>query len=240
MLVLFYFLALIAEIFGTVGGFGSSIFFVPVASFFFEPKLVLGITAFFHVFSNISKLILFGKKIDFKVAIKFIIPSVIGVIIGALLIANQSGEVFALLIGIFLVLFAIYFLIYPQDAILASNKNIIIGGSTAGFLAGFLGTGGVIRGAAMAAFNLEKNVFVATSALVDLFVDISRSVIYYQNEFIAFDKLIYILPLIAISFVGSFIGKLILNKLNQDKFRKIVLILIALMGSLSIFKFVWQ
>ena len=69
MLVLFYFLALIAEIFGTVGGFGSSIFFVPVASFFFEPKLVLGITAFFHVFSNISKLILFGKKIDFKVGI---------------------------------------------------------------------------------------------------------------------------------------------------------------------------
>lgn len=239
MLVLFYFLALIAEVIGTIGGFGSSIFFVPVASFFFEPKMVLGITAFFHVFSNISKLILFGKKIDFKVAIKFIIPSVVGVIIGALLIANQSGEIFALLIGIFLVLFALYFLIFPQDAILASNKNIIIGGSTAGFLAGFLGTGGVIRGAAMAAFNLEKNVFVATSAFVDLFVDISRSVIYYQNEFIVFEKLIYILPLILISFVGSYIGKLILEKLNQERFRKIVLILIALMGSLSIFKFIW-
>lgn len=240
MLVLFYFLALVAEVIGTIGGFGSSIFFVPIASFFFEPKLVLGITAFFHVFSNISKLILFGKHIKMKIAIKFIIPSVIGVIIGALLIAKQSGELFSLAIGIFLILFAVYFLIYPNQAIEASNKNIIIGGSSAGFLAGFLGTGGVIRGAAMAAFNLEKNCFVATSAFVDLFVDISRSVIYYKNEFIASDKLYYILPLIFISFAGSYIGKLILEKLNQDKFRRVVLILISIMGAVSVIRFIWQ
>lgn len=76
----------------------------------------------------------------------------------------------------------------------------------------------------MAAFNLEKNCFVATSAFVDLFVDISRSVIYYQNEFISSDKLYYILPLIFISFAGSYMDKLILEKLNQDKFRRVVLI----------------
>ncbi|MFM7016751.1 MAG: sulfite exporter TauE/SafE family protein [Bacteroidota bacterium] len=240
MLLLFYFLAFVAEVVGTIGGFGSSIFFIPIASFYFEPKLVLGITAFFHVFSNISKLILFGKKIEYKIAIKFIIPSVIGVIIGALLIVNQPNELFALIIGIFLILFSIYFLIYPKQSIDATNKNIIIGGTSAGFLAGFLGTGGVIRGAAMAAFNLEKNAFVATSALVDLFVDVSRSFIYYKNEFIAFDKLFYILPLIIISFIGSYVGKIILERLNQEKFRKIVLILISMMGALSVIRFLWQ
>jgi hypothetical protein len=240
MLILFYFLALIAEVIGTIGGFGSSIFFVPIASFYFEPKLVLGITAFFHVFSNISKLILFGKKVDLKIAIKFIIPSVIGVIIGALLVANQSNYFSTLIIGVFLILFAVYFLIFPKRVIAATNKNIVIGGRSAGFLAGFLGTGGVIRGAVMAAFNLEKNAFVATSALVDLFVDIGRSAIYYKNEFIAVEKLIYILPLIFISFIGSFLGKLILAKLDQDKFRKIVLLLISLMGGISIIRFLWQ
>ncbi len=239
MLLLFYILAFIAEIIGTVGGFGSSIFFVPIASFFFEPKLVLGITAFFHVFSNISKLILFGKQIKMNIAIKFIIPSVIGVIIGALLVVNQSTTLFSILIGIFLISFAVYFLFFPQKTIEATNKNIIIGGSTAGFLAGFLGTGGVIRGAAMAAFNLEKNVFVATSAFIDLFVDISRSAIYYKNEFIDSEKMIYIIPLILISFAGSYIGKLILEKIDQVRFRKIVLILISMMGILTIIKEAW-
>ena len=51
---LFYFLALIAEILGTLSGFGSSILFVPLASYFFDVKEVLGITAMFHVFSNLS------------------------------------------------------------------------------------------------------------------------------------------------------------------------------------------
>jgi uncharacterized membrane protein YfcA len=240
MFILFYFLALVAEVVGTIGGFGSSIFFVPIASFYFDPKLVLGITAFFHVFSNISKLVLFGKHIKMNIALKFIVPSVIGVIIGALLVAKQSGEIFSLSIGIFLILFALYFLIYPNKTIDATNKNIVIGGSSAGFLAGFLGTGGVIRGAAMAAFNLEKNCFVATSAFIDLFVDISRSAIYYQNEFIAKDKWYYILPLIFISFAGSYIGKLILEKLNQDKFRRIVLILISIMGTVSVIRFICQ
>ena len=61
---LFFILALLAEILGTVSGFGSSILFVPLASIFLDFKVVLGITAVFHVFSNLSKLILFQKNIE--------------------------------------------------------------------------------------------------------------------------------------------------------------------------------
>jgi uncharacterized membrane protein YfcA len=53
---IFLFLALIAEIVGTVGGFGSSVFFVPIANIYFSFETVLGITALFHVFSNLSKI----------------------------------------------------------------------------------------------------------------------------------------------------------------------------------------
>ena len=38
--VLFLFLAFLSEIVGTVGGFGSSVFFVPMAQFFLEFKTV--------------------------------------------------------------------------------------------------------------------------------------------------------------------------------------------------------
>jgi uncharacterized membrane protein YfcA len=49
-----------------VSGFGSSILFVPLASMFLDFKLVLGITAVFHVFSNLSKIYLFQSGIDKK------------------------------------------------------------------------------------------------------------------------------------------------------------------------------
>ncbi len=45
-----------AEIFGTVGGFGSSVFFVPMASYFLDFQTVLGVTALFHLSSNMTKM----------------------------------------------------------------------------------------------------------------------------------------------------------------------------------------
>ena len=81
----FLVLALITEIIGTVSGFGSSILFVPTASLFFDFKAVLGITAVFHVFSNLSKITLFRKGINKDIAIKLGIPAVLFVILGAIL-----------------------------------------------------------------------------------------------------------------------------------------------------------
>ena len=63
-LIIFILLALLAEILGTIGGFGSSLFFVPLASFFLDFHSVLGITAIFHVSSNITKIAFFKKGFD--------------------------------------------------------------------------------------------------------------------------------------------------------------------------------
>ena len=79
----FFLLAFVAEILGTVSGFGSSILFVPIAAMFFDFKTVLGVTAIFHVFSNLSKIALFRKGIKKDVAIKLGVPAIIFVIIGA-------------------------------------------------------------------------------------------------------------------------------------------------------------
>jgi len=57
--LLFLALALLAEILGTLGGFGSSVFFVPIANLFFDFESVLDITALFHLSGNLSKLGLF-------------------------------------------------------------------------------------------------------------------------------------------------------------------------------------
>jgi hypothetical protein len=50
--------ALVAEIIGTIGGFGSSVFFMPIANFYFDFHSVLGLTAMFNFSSNLSKLFL--------------------------------------------------------------------------------------------------------------------------------------------------------------------------------------
>ena len=83
--IVFILLALITEIIGTVGGFGSSVFFVPLGNFYFDFQSVLGLTALFHLSSNLSKIFLFKKGLDKRLLLTIGIPSVLFVIVGGVL-----------------------------------------------------------------------------------------------------------------------------------------------------------
>ena len=233
---LFFLLAFLSEIVGTVGGFGSSVFFVPLAGFFFDFKTVLGITGLLHVFSNIAKLILFRQDIQLKLIWKIGIPSVVLVIVGAWLTSRVTFQYAELLLGIFCVVFAILFWWKPHMKMKANTGNAIAGGGIAGFLAGFIGTGGAIRAITLTSFALEKNVFIATSAAIDFGVDLSRSIVYVNQGYVQGRDWWYLPGLIVIAFLGSYVGKMILNKVPQETFRKIVLFFVFATGVVMTFK----
>lgn len=122
------------------------------------------------------------------------------------------------------------FLIKRQLEVTPSNRNAIAGGALSGFSAGLLGTGGAIRGLTMAAFNLEKSVFIATSALIDFMIDFSRTIVYYQNGYIQMEHLKYVPYLLVIGIVGSFLGKKLLEYIPQSKFRRLSLFFAFVIG----------
>ena len=68
-------------------------------------------------------------------------------------------------------------------------------------------------------FNLKINTFIATSAIIDLGVDLSRSIVYFSNGYIHSHDL-YLIPwLLGCSVIGTFIGKKILEKISEEKFK---------------------
>lgn len=233
---LFFVLAFISEIVGTIGGFGSSVFFVPVAEFFFDFRTVLMLTAILHDFSNTSKLILFRKHINFRLLMLYGVPSTLFVILGAFLSKYLQSSYNEIILGVFLVLFGAFLLMNPLFKISSSRPASIVSGSAAGFIAGLIGTGGAIRGMSLAAFNLEKNVFIATSASIDFFVDISRTVVYAGNGYFQAKHLYYFPFLMLVAFFGTYFGKGMLKKISQENFRRIVLILLLAIGMTMIVK----
>ncbi len=233
---LFYFLALIAEILGTVSGFGSSILFVPLAAYFFDFHEVLGITALFHVFSNLSKMFLFREGINIHIVKTMGISAILSVIIGAVISKYAPVKELEIFLSIFMIAISILLLTGIQKKVHASNTNLIIGGSLSGFIAGLIGTGGAIRGITLAAFQIEKNTFISTSAIIDMGVDSSRLLIYIYNGFIQTNFLYMIPALILISMLGSWIGKKILIQLSESVFQKIVLGVIFTLALVQLIK----
>lgn len=234
--LLFLLLTLFAEIIGTIGGFGSSVFFVPIANFYFDFDKVLGLTALFHVGSNLSKIAQFRKGLNKELILKLGIPAVIFVILGGLLSNVFKSNYLELILGVFLIILSLIFILFKKLTIPRRTPQTIIGGALSGFLAGLLGTGGAVRGLTMAAFNLEKSIFVATSAAIDFGVDLTRTFVYWYNGYIDKSMFIFIPFLILIAWTGTWIGKRLLNKIEQKNFKLFALLMILGIGIATLFQ----
>ncbi|MDZ4750965.1 MAG: sulfite exporter TauE/SafE family protein [Flavobacteriales bacterium] len=228
--ILFFVLAILCEIIGTVSGFGSSVFFVPIAGLFYPHHEVLFLTGLLHVFSNSIKIWLFRKHIAWNLVWKFGIPAVSFTILGAVLSKYVDALQANIFLGVFLILFSVMLLMWEHFSLKRDYLNIVLTGGISGFVAGIVGTGGAIRGLGLMAFNLEKELFVGTSAAIDMGVDFSRLWIYIANGF-SIENAIFLVPmLIAASFLGTYIGKYLLGKISVTFFRRFVLLLILGIG----------
>lgn len=233
---MFLFLTFIAEVLGTIGGFGSSVFFVPIANFYFDFKSVLGLTALFHVASNLSKISLFRKGLDKHLLLYMGVPAIIFVILGGFLTKWIDTSVLEGFLGFSLIGLSLLFLLFPSLKIKKGDKEAISGGALSGFLAGLLGTGGAVRGLTMAAFDIEKNAFIATSAFIDFGVDFSRMIVYFFNGYMHIENAVYVPFLIIIGFIGTYFGKIILQFIPQERFKQLSLFLIIFIGIITVLK----
>jgi len=104
--ILFFILAFISVILGTIAGFGSSTILLPLSLFFLDFRIALVLVALVHLFGNIGKVIFFRKSIDKRLILLFAIPGVILTLISANLIVYLPKEILILVLGVFLLIFS--------------------------------------------------------------------------------------------------------------------------------------
>jgi len=230
MEILFFLAAFVAEIVGTVAGFGSSTVALPLALLFFDFQTALILVAFLHIFGNVGRISFFKSGLDKRLLLIFGIPSVVFTLAGALLVSSISQTTLKSILGVFLVVYAIIFLWKEKIKLQPSVLNSLIGGSLSGFLAGLIGTGGALRGAFLTAFGLPKEKYIATAAAIALAVDVTRIPVYFAEGFLNNRYYWYIPFLFVIALAGSFTGKQIVKQVPQKTFRKIVLGAIFIVG----------
>jgi hypothetical protein len=62
-------------------------------------------------------------------------------------------------------------------------------------------------------------VFIATSAAIDMSIDLGRAVVYARNGYIHGHDLVWIPLLAVVAIAGTWIGKRILSRMPQAMFR---------------------
>ena len=228
--LLFFFSAFVSEIIGTIAGFGSSTIFLPLALLFVDFKTAIILVAIFHLFGNLARITFFRQGFDKRIILQFGVPSVLLSLLGAFLIGVLPQPILKLILGIFLIVTSISFLTKPTLKFPANTGTFIMGGSMTGFITALVGTGGALRATMLQGFNIEKVKYIATAATIALATDITRIPVYISQGFLTEQYYFCIPILFGIAFAGSFMGRRIVRRINQDIFRKIVLIAIVLVS----------
>jgi uncharacterized protein len=228
--ILFFIVAFISEVVGAVAGFGSSTIFLPLALFFVDFETALILVAISHLFGNLGRINFFRHGIDKKIIATFGIPSILFSFLGASIVGILSQDILKLILGIFLIIISVLFLVRPLLKVPTSRNIIITGGGVSVFITGLVGTGGALRATFLTGFNLEKTKYIATAAVIALGTDATRIPLYLSQGFLLQHYYYYIPLLAATAIGGSYVGKKIVGKIDQNIFRKIVLIAIMLVS----------
>jgi uncharacterized membrane protein YfcA len=230
MEILFWVVAFVAGVLGTIAAFGISSILLPVAlsSFNYETALIL--VSLFHISGNIGRISFFNRNPD-KQLIKFFgIPAVICTFAGASLVGSIDESILRVLLGLILLIYSGLGLLNHKLSFKPTRTNSIIGGSVYGFLSGLVGTGGPLRGAILLGFGLERELYIATSGVVSFMIDLTRIPVYLWKGFLQPEYYAYLPFLLIVALAGSYFSKLIVEKVPVKQFTKIVQLSILLIS----------
>jgi len=107
-------------------------------------------------------------------------------------------------------------------------------------LGGLLGNQGAIRSAYLANYDIPKESFIATAALIAVFIDSTRIPIYVSTQW---DQITRAWPVLlgvtVAAFVGTYIGQRLVGRVSQASFKQLVNTMIVLFGLIMIVQGFW-
>jgi len=226
-------LVIAASCVGTMTGFGTSTIMVPALLILYpmpmeETLLFVGVI---HWFGNVWKIILFKRGFDWKLILSFGVPGMAAAWLGAKLVFEMPKESLSRILGGFLVAYVVFLFAKRSFRVRPNVVTGACGGALSGFFAGIFGIGGAVRGLFLTAFDLPKEVYIATAGVIALFVDTTR-LGTYVSEGTWFTELPVwgFLLFIPASFAGARIARRVVDRIPQEHFRKVVAVFLLLLG----------
>jgi uncharacterized membrane protein YfcA len=225
------FAATIAGAVASITGFGIGSLLTPLLAFELGTKLAVAAITIPHLVATGLRCFLLRKFIDKKVLLTFGVTSALGGFAGALLHSLAHPQWLTVVFGLLLAAVGAMGLTGFDSKLRIGRKRAGLAGALSGGLGGMVGNQGGLRSAAMLAFDVPKESFVATSTAIGVMVDLARLPVYLATEA---GDLWAIWPKIALATAGTLAGTLLgmrlLEKISEKIFKRVVSAVIFILG----------
>jgi len=223
--------SIVAGAIASVAGFGIGSILTPTLSVWMDGRLAVAVVSIPHLIGTVIRFAMVKGHVDRRVMWRFGLASAAGGLTGAFFQKAVSGSGLLLLLAVLLLFVAAGELTGVSARLRLTGPAAWIAGVLSGSLGGLVGNQGGIRSAALLGFGLPRDAFVATATAIGLFVDAARLPIYIAASGPELWESRGTIALASAGVIaGTLTGSHLLRAIPEAAFRKIVAILLAILG----------
>jgi hypothetical protein len=219
---------------GTLGALAT-----PLMALVMPADQVIGLLLPILMFADIFAVAALWKRWNGRIVALLLPGAVVGVTIGTLFITNAPTEALRTVLGIIVLLFAIYKVVEKRllGALRyeARDSHGVIAGTVAGFSSALAHTGGPPVSIYLLLRDVTPMVFVGTSALFFAILNWIKVPYYFYADLFDFGllgRVAWLLPLVP---VGVWLGRWAAVRLDKQTFERIIVAILAVTGALLVF-----
>ena len=216
----------------SVLGFGIGSVLTPVLSAEVGTRLAVAAVSIPHVIGTALRFWMLRGRVDRRTFVWFGVPSAAGGLAGALLHADASNRALSVTLGGLLLFAGVSEFTGLMRRVRLGRRGAGVAGALSGTFGGLVGNQGGIRSAALLAFDLERDAFVATATATGLIVDAARMPVYLIVEHHGL-RTVAGLILLATTGVaaGTLAGRRLLAGIPELVYRRLVAALLLILGA---------
>jgi len=234
--ILICFIVFLAGFTQGLSGFGSILLSLPLLAIFLDIKTVIPLVALMAFFITVILFVQLRKHLDWKKICPLFIGAAPGIPLGVFFLKKLDKDIIQWVLGVTLVAYSLYSLFFRS-----SYKPMRTAwGYLFGFLSGCLGGALSAAGPPVIVYtslqNWSKDTIKVT--LQGFFLVSGVIVIFFQalNGLTTVIVIRYFVVSLPFLVLGTFTGSLFYGKIQEEHYKKMILVLLALLGAFMIYR----
>ncbi len=219
-----------------LSGFGSVLLSLPLLAIFLEIKTVIPLVALFGLAITIVLLQQLWRQLEWKAVYPLLLSALPGVPVGVFFLKRLETDTIQLILGIILIGYALYSLFLRTNHRGINPRWAYLFGFLAGCLGGaFSATGpAAIIYTSLQPWNKDK---IKVTLQVFFFVaGITVAFSHAMSGLTSLAVLRFFMVSLPMLIAGTYVGSFFYGKVREEEYRRIILILLALLGGFMMYR----
>lgn len=202
-------------------GFGGGMILLPTITYFYGIEVAVPVSTIAQMLSNLSKVGMGWRAIDWKAVGRFLILAVPFTALGAFGFAKVPKGPMTIVLSSFLIVFAVM-KIMGKMQLPHKPMTMIAGGGVTGFINGLLGIAGPLSSAVFLTLELAPVSYIASEATAAAVMHIVKAIVYGKLNLMSGNIFLSGLMIGCAMMLGNFIAMRCIRNVNKKLYQKIV------------------